>query len=123
MTSLLTDEGAGARGSFAEVITYTTYDDKVPWPLAADGQGYSLVAVERGMGSHPSESTYWRTSVNVHGSPAEDEPGPLLRPMLALSTWQLSNSVIQGAHASPQDYEIWNQGIGTLNYSIEDNVN
>jgi len=123
VTRLLTDEGAGARGNFSEVICNVTYDDKAPWPLAPDGQGYSLVAVESDPGSHPSESTYWRTSANVHGTPAEDDPQSLLKPMLAISTKQLSNSVMQGAHASPQDYEIWNQGIGTLNYNIVDDVN
>ena len=74
MTRLLTDEGAGARGSFSEAITHTIYGDKAPWPSAPDGEGYSLVAAESDTGSHPSESTYWRTSVNVHGSPGEDDP-------------------------------------------------
>jgi hypothetical protein len=50
------------------------YDDDPPWPLAADGLGYSLVLVEA-MGN-PDLPETWRSSSQQNGSPGADDPSP-----------------------------------------------
>ena len=51
-------------------ILDTTYNDNLPWPLAADGYGFSLVPSATPIG--------WRASTNVHGSPGTDDPAPVI---------------------------------------------
>lgn len=57
------------------VITGVEYSDDVPWPEAADGDGYSLVPFSRNPGRDQNDPTLWRCSFAVDGSPGEDEPG------------------------------------------------
>lgn len=49
------------------------YNDKAPWPEAADGSGYSLVAKNINGSGNPDSSDYWRASLYVHGSPGRDD--------------------------------------------------
>jgi hypothetical protein len=58
----------------AEVISLT-YGDHVPWPIAPDGQGFSLVPVSPNTNPDPSNSANWRASAAVFGSPGADDPG------------------------------------------------
>jgi hypothetical protein len=51
-----------------------SYGDAAPWPIAADGGGYSLVLVNPASGSDRSHGTSWRASASVHGSPGLDDP-------------------------------------------------
>ena len=51
------------------------YSDDAPWPLAADGQGYSLERSETG--GYGGEPLHWRDSANPGGSPGlADTPPP-----------------------------------------------
>jgi hypothetical protein len=50
------------------------YDHEPPWPLGADGIGYSLV--NRSPEEDPAIVDYWRASTNVGGSPGADDPAP-----------------------------------------------
>ena len=45
------------------------YNDKLPWPEEADGDGYSLVSAYRSPTGDPNNSTYWIKSGAINGSP------------------------------------------------------
>ncbi len=49
------------------------YNDKAPWPEAADGEGYSLVSKNRNVNSDPNDPTNWRASFAINGSPDSDD--------------------------------------------------
>lgn len=63
---LLTD----ANGN--EILSFTYSDDK-PWPKAADGDDYSLVATERFPTGDPNDYLYWTASSVKRGSPFTDD--------------------------------------------------
>ncbi len=46
-----------------------TYDDKLPWPEAPDGTGFSLVLINPLSAPDPVLPGNWRASVNLGGSP------------------------------------------------------
>lgn len=48
-----------------------TYGDHAPWPVAADGNGFSLVPLNF---TDPSNAANWRASANINGSPGADDP-------------------------------------------------
>ncbi|MFT4550549.1 MAG: hypothetical protein ACI9MB_004526 [Verrucomicrobiales bacterium] len=47
-----------------------TYDDKLPWPAAADGDGYSLVLIAPDSSPDHNLSSSWRLSTALNGNPA-----------------------------------------------------
>lgn len=51
-----------------------SYDDGAPWPEAADGQGFSLVAADPNGNPNPEDARNWRASTAVGGSPRRDDP-------------------------------------------------
>ena len=54
-------------------ILNLTYNDKAPWPEAADGDGFSLVPIRL---TNPNDPGNWRLSAQVHGSPGRMDKGP-----------------------------------------------
>lgn len=56
------------------------YDDDAPWPTAAGGDGYSMVIVSPS--SNPGAPASWRASTYPNGSPGQDDPAPLVRPVV-----------------------------------------
>jgi hypothetical protein len=62
-------------------VLSVTYSDTTPWPLAADGFGFSLVP----SGDLPGEESnplHWRASANPGGSPGADDPPALIPPIV-----------------------------------------
>ncbi|MGI9241770.1 MAG: lamin tail domain-containing protein, partial [Verrucomicrobiales bacterium] len=52
-----------------EIVSFT-YNDKSPWPTAADGEGYSLVLCNpASAGTDPALPVSWRSSRSAGGSP------------------------------------------------------
>jgi hypothetical protein len=49
------------------------YEDSEPWPIAADGAGFSLVPVNPNLNPYPDEAVNWRASTAVGGSPGRDD--------------------------------------------------
>jgi hypothetical protein len=49
-----------------------TYSDQAPWPLDADGKGYSLI-YSPALGA-PTNGASWRRSLSIGGSPGGPEP-------------------------------------------------
>lgn len=57
-----------------KVIKDFTYNDKQPWPAAADGSGHSLVLIRPRTNPDHTLPENWRTSVNPqNGSPGTDD--------------------------------------------------
>jgi hypothetical protein len=50
------------------------YSDSEPWPLSADGGGFSLVPVNPGLMPDPDDASLWRASQAIGGSPGQDDP-------------------------------------------------
>jgi hypothetical protein len=40
-----------------------TYFDYIPWPVEADGQGYSLVSAKINPRGNPNDVSYWTVSI------------------------------------------------------------
>ncbi|MBN2506653.1 MAG: lamin tail domain-containing protein [Verrucomicrobia bacterium] len=59
-----------------------TYNDRAPWPLAADGHGFSAVPRHARAPDNSDEGTHWRASALPGGSPGADDPEPDVPPVL-----------------------------------------
>ncbi len=70
-------DNAGERIIFTnaagDTIINVRFNDKEPWPEAADGDGYSLVATKIEPNGDPNDPTYWAASYTIHGSPGRDD--------------------------------------------------
>ncbi|MGJ8725945.1 MAG: lamin tail domain-containing protein [Roseibacillus sp.] len=55
------------------IIDSFRYDDNVPWPESADGDGFSLVRLDPQSDLDPTLSTSWLASSAVGGSPGADD--------------------------------------------------
>ena len=53
-----------------------TYNDKLPWPVCADGDGYSLVLINPSSNPDHSNPSNWRCSVQNHGNPGTSDSLP-----------------------------------------------
>jgi hypothetical protein len=56
-----------------DTLIQIRYNDKYPWPVSADGEGYSLVVRSELPGVDISDSLNWTRSAKIHGSPGVDE--------------------------------------------------
>ncbi|MDZ7261251.1 MAG: chitobiase/beta-hexosaminidase C-terminal domain-containing protein [candidate division KSB1 bacterium] len=70
-------DNAGERivmiNSSGDTIVSIRYNDKAPWPEAADGDGYSLVLKDPNANGDPNNPDSWRASYKIHGSPGTDD--------------------------------------------------
>jgi len=85
------------------VIHSFTYNDKSPWPTAADGGGFTLELINPSSGPDHNLGGNWRASRGIHGTPAGQAT-----PM-DFATWQnwlfnddeLADPTISGPNADP----------------------
>ena len=54
-------------------IQHFTYNDKLPWPPASDGQGFSLVLIAPETQPDPSDAANWRASAAPGGTPGRSD--------------------------------------------------
>jgi hypothetical protein len=59
--------------SAGDTVINVLYDDSTPWPLQADGQGYTLVPKEFNPQSDQNDPDTWRASLEIHGSPGRND--------------------------------------------------
>jgi hypothetical protein len=62
------------KNSDANNIVSVEYDDEPPWPLGANGFGWSLVNMNPE--ADPDVPTNWRASASIHGTPGAFDPPP-----------------------------------------------
>jgi hypothetical protein len=72
----LPTEPQGAKAHFFDVITSVEYGDNEPWPLPADGYGFSLTPTNSNPSGSQDSPDEWRASANADGSPGADDPVP-----------------------------------------------
>jgi hypothetical protein len=65
-----------------------TYNDQLPWPTEADGNGLSLILSNPAAGPPHSEPASWTTSRHLGGSPGKAEPAGL-----TYTAWAASNGI------------------------------
>ena len=56
-----------------QIVFSFTYDDELPWPEEADGDGYSLVSVHANPTGDPNSVDYWTISKYENGTPGADD--------------------------------------------------
>ncbi len=76
------------------VILSFSYSDLPPWPVAADGDGYSLTLINPFSFPDHSDPRSWRASVGVGGSPDGDDS-------IDYAGWKAAN----GGHADDEDLD------------------
>jgi len=59
--------------SQGNALIHFVYDDHDPWPEAPDGDGPSMVSIEKDPTGDPASPYYWRESYRVNGSPLNDD--------------------------------------------------
>lgn len=91
-----------------------TYDDDAPWPIAADGNGFTLVTRVASSNPEPADAASWRASAAVHGSPGADDPaapnfsGILVNEVLTNSSGgQVDQVELRNPTDSPVDIGNW----------------
>lgn len=77
-------------------IFSVNYNDALPWPMTADGVGFSLVQKNSNLSQAPDDGAKWRASTAAGGSPGADDPAPPLAPIVI-------NEVL--AHTDPPLYD------------------
>jgi len=64
----------------ATPIRSFTYNDQAPWPVAADGDGFSLVLIRPASNPDHATPSNWRSSIATNGNPGDTDattfPGP-----------------------------------------------
>jgi hypothetical protein len=58
------------------------YSDAPPWPVAPDGEGFSLVLANPVLGGDPDDPARWRASALPGGSPGADDPPVNVAPVV-----------------------------------------
>ena len=56
-----------------DTVISIRYNDKDPWPVTADGEGYSLVPKDPNPRTNQNDPANWQVSHNIHGSPGKDD--------------------------------------------------
>jgi hypothetical protein len=59
--------------SAGDTVLNFKYKDESPWPVEADGLGYSLVSKSKSGQGNPDTSAYWVISGVLNGSPGADD--------------------------------------------------
>ena len=57
-----------------DTILNFRYNDNIPWPILADGNGFSIVPTEINPTNAQNEGNEWMPSANINGSPGFDDP-------------------------------------------------
>jgi hypothetical protein len=66
------------RDALHERVFSVRYEVAAPWPILANGHGFSLVPVDPNTNPEPDAAENWRASASVGGSPGSDDPEPLV---------------------------------------------
>jgi hypothetical protein len=64
--------------AFGRTVFSMSYQDAVPWPVVADGLGFSLVLNNPSQADDPHAPASWRASLTSGGSPGSEEIAPVV---------------------------------------------
>ncbi len=86
-------------GTSSQPIIDFTYNDRLPWPTSADGEGSSLVLLNPDSDASMEDPSQWTISSNPGGTPGEaNSPG------LSYLTWSAENN-LQGGPQDDDDHD------------------
>ena len=86
-------------GTSSQPIIDFTYNDRLPWPTSADGEGSSLVLLNPDSDASMEDPSQWTISSNPGGTPGEaSSPG------LSYLTWSAENN-LQGGPQDDDDHD------------------
>ena len=115
--SLGTLNNAGERitliDNFGVELDDLTFDDSIPWPVGADGEGHSMVPRNPTSTISNADPADWRTSANMGGSPGVLDPAPPFNAVLvneALTHTDLPQRdavELYNAGSTAQDLSYW----------------
>lgn len=88
-------------GNSNEVLS-VRFGNRAPWPLAADGHGFSLVPRDPSGPPFPEDSAKWRASAVPGGSPGANDPEP------AVPRIVISEILSRSAHLTGDRIELHN---------------
>ena len=57
-----------------DTLIFIRYDDQIPWPVSADGGGYSLIWTNDTNNDDENDPLNWSASQHIHGSPGLENP-------------------------------------------------
>lgn len=83
------------RGPGATEIINFTYNDQLPWPLQADGDGYSMIFT----GSQPAEGSSWSAHAALGGAPG----APDTALVSGFEQWKIENGITDDSSDLDQD--------------------
>ncbi len=104
-------------GAGGETIFGFRYSDEPPWPVQADGEGFSLERIAPADGRDPAMAQNWRASLEMGGTPGRGSEEALSYVEWAASVFtpeQLADPAISGSGADP-DGDGW---INLLEYVL-----
>ena len=97
-------------------IDEVSFDDTAPWPSTPDGSGPSLERIANT--AYADDPVNWRASSASGGTPGASEPPTT--PLIAFEPATISASTLEGSTPAADTFEIWNSGIGTLDYDLSE---
>ncbi len=66
----------------SNTVLSVTYNDRAPWPLAADGYRFSIVPKNTFVPDNSDDGSHWRASSAAGGSPGADDPSSTIARIL-----------------------------------------
>jgi hypothetical protein len=94
-----------------EAVLDFIFHDSLPWPVEADGDGYSLVSVETNPTGDPNNHEYWTISKYLNGSPMADDESSIITDVFVAETREFELDV----YPNPASASV------TIDFSIDKN--
>lgn len=117
-------ERLALRDGAGNTVFSVDYDDAEPWPVAADGPGYSLEILD--VNGDPDDPANWRAASVLNGTPGQP-PSAVPSPTIVLNEIMAENlTSVPNGGAYPDWIELRNAGPTPVNltgWSLTDNGN
>ena len=93
---------------YGVTVLSVAYNDRAPWPITPDGQGFSLVPRNAATLPNSDDGVAWRASTFAGGSPGAEDPAPVFASVLV-------NEVMTHTDLPERDWiELFNPNAGAV---------
>ena len=65
--------------SNGDTLIQLRFNDRYPWPISADGDGYSMIVRSVLPDVNITDGNNWKRSAELHGSPGADDPATAIK--------------------------------------------
>jgi hypothetical protein len=97
-----------------DTIIYIRYNDQIPWPVNADGGGYSLVWTNDTNNNDVNDPLNWSASQNIHGSPGAED---------VVAIYNRNGNILPNSYELKQNYPNPFNPITTIRYALKQQEN